>query len=433
MKKLIELRQQKNALKNQMRSLLEKADSENRSLNAEEGKQFDELRAKADALDTEISRLESVADEERSKPGTGIQKLSSDELRNYIVTGDVRSLSTSTDSGRDGGYTVIPELDREVMRQLQDDSVMRVIATVKTAKSNEFQKLVSTGGATVGRGTEGSARSETNTPKIERVTIKLNPIYAYPKTTQEILDFSEVDILGWLSSEIADTFASTEEDDFVNGDGNGKPKGFMAYTRAATSDKTRAFGTIEKIVAASGTAITADELIDILYKLKAKYRKNAVWVMNSGTAGTLQKLKNENGDYIWRDSLKEGAPDMLLGRPVYCLESMPDTYSNFSEASRAFLTMTMRPWLANFEQQIKAALLVASPVPGTRYLVEFDSADLLRATPTERYATYEKGIKNGIMNPNEAREREGMPPREGGDEFSQAWKQTVEIKGRKDE
>lgn len=70
---------------------------------------------------------------------------------------------------------------------------------------------------------------------------------------------------------------------------------------------------------------------------------------------------------------------------------------------------------------------------GTRYLVEFDSADLLRATPTERYATYEKGIKNGIMNPNEAREREGMPPREGGDEFSRAWKQTVEIKGRKDE
>lgn len=67
MKKLIELRQQ-NRPENQMRSLLEKADSENRSLNDDEGKQFDELRAKADSLDTEISRLESVADEERSKP-----------------------------------------------------------------------------------------------------------------------------------------------------------------------------------------------------------------------------------------------------------------------------------------------------------------------------------------------------------------------------
>lgn len=110
-----------------------------------------------------------------------------------------------------------------------------------------------------------------------------------------------------------------------------------------------------------------------------------------------------------------------------CVSSHMRFESEFTLVSRAFLTMTMRPWLANFEQQIKAALLVASPVPGTRYLVEFDSADLLRATPTERYATYEKGIKNGIMNPNEAREREGMPPREGGDEFSQAWKQEVTI------
>ncbi len=59
MKKLIELRQQKTALKNQMRSLLEKADSENRSLNDDEGKQFDELRAKADSLDTEISTQKS--------------------------------------------------------------------------------------------------------------------------------------------------------------------------------------------------------------------------------------------------------------------------------------------------------------------------------------------------------------------------------------
>ncbi|MCV5901432.1 phage major capsid protein, partial [Escherichia coli] len=50
MKKLLELRQQKAALKTQMRSMLEKADSEKRSLNDEEGKQFDELRAQADAL-----------------------------------------------------------------------------------------------------------------------------------------------------------------------------------------------------------------------------------------------------------------------------------------------------------------------------------------------------------------------------------------------
>ncbi|EAM9431899.1 phage portal protein, partial [Salmonella enterica] len=38
----------------------------------------------------------------------------------------------------------------------------------------------------------------------------------------------------------------------------------------------------------------------------------------------------------------------------------------------------------------------------------------------------------GVMCPNEAREREGMPPREGGEEFSQAWKQHIEINDKKE-
>ncbi|MDL0069714.1 phage major capsid protein, partial [Enterobacter chengduensis] len=315
----------------QMRSMLEKADTEKRSLNEEEGKKFDELRAQADALEVEITRLEAVADDQRNLPGTSVEgePVSNDELRHYIMTGDTRSLSTLVQA--DGGYTVIPELDKEIMRQLQDDSVMRSIATVKTTKTNEYQKLVSVGGTTVNRGTEGEARTETSTPKMERVDIKLNPIYAYPKTTQEILDFSEVDILGWLSSEIADTFTATEESDFVNGDGDKKSKGFLSYPRAASADKARPFGTLEKMEAAD---VSSDGLIDLLYKLKAKYRKNAVWVMNSNTAAKLQKLKNGNGDYIWRDRLVAGSPDTLLGRPVQYLETMPD-----AEAGKAFLAV----------------------------------------------------------------------------------------------
>lgn len=331
MKKLFELRQQKTALKDQMRSLLTTADGEKRSLNDEEGKQFDELRAKVADLDVEIARIEAVQDEDRSQPGIPAEGkgVTNEELRTYILTGERRALSTAV--GADGGYTVIPELDKEIMRQLQDDSVMRSIATVKTTKTNEYQKLVSVGGVTVKRGTEGEDRTETATPKLEEVSIKLNPVYAYPKTTQEILDFSEVDILGWLSSEVADTFTAVEEDDFVNGDGVKKAKGFLTYPRAATGDKARPFGTLEKIVS---SGVTADGLIDLLYKLKAKYRKNAVWVMNSNTAAALQKLKNGNGDYIWRDRLVAGSPDTLLGRPVQYVETMSD-----AAAGKAFLAV----------------------------------------------------------------------------------------------
>jgi len=303
MKKLLELRQQKAALKAQMRSILDKADSEKRSLNDEEGKQFDELRAQADALETEITRQEAVAEDQRNLPGTSVEgkSVSNDELRHYIITGDTRALSTLVQA--DGGFTVIPELDKEIMRQLSDESVMRQISTVKTISSNEYKKLVSVGGATVKHGEEGQPRTETSTPKLEEVSIKLFPIYAYPKTTQEILDFSDVDILGWLSSEISDTFTETEETDLLEGDGNKKARGFLDYPRAATSDKTRPFGTLEKMETA-GAAPTADELIDLLFKLKSKYRKNAVWVMNSGSAAALQKLKNG----IWDEFREQFAP-----------------------------------------------------------------------------------------------------------------------------
>lgn len=49
MQRIIELRQQKTAIKNQMRDMLENAEKENRSLNDAEGAKFDELRAKAES------------------------------------------------------------------------------------------------------------------------------------------------------------------------------------------------------------------------------------------------------------------------------------------------------------------------------------------------------------------------------------------------
>ncbi|MBD2816812.1 phage major capsid protein, partial [Xenorhabdus sp. Flor] len=247
MKKLLELRQQKSDLTHQMRSLLTKAENEKRSLNTDEAKQFDELRSQSDTLNTEIARYEALADEERHQAKTQptSKKLSNDELRHYVLTGETRSLSTGVPS--EGGYTVIPELNKQIMQQLTDESVMRRICTVKTTRSNEYKQLVSVGGAAVAHGEEGKARNETTTPKMEEVSIKLFPIYAYPKTTQEIIDFSDVDILGWLTAEIADTFVDTEETDLVSGDGSKKAKGFLSYPRDTQADKTRAFGTLQKL------------------------------------------------------------------------------------------------------------------------------------------------------------------------------------------
>ena len=114
--------------------------------------------------------------------------------------------------------------------------------------------------------------------------------------------------------------------------------------------------------------------------------------------------------------------------PIFLQEYSNSSYSNFSEASRAFLSQTLRPWLTNFEQQLKDALMVDLNRTSPRYLIEFDTSDLLRTSQNDRFNSYDVAIKSGVMCPNEVRRKEGLTPYAGGDEFSQAWKQTVEVK-----
>jgi HK97 family phage major capsid protein len=64
-------------------------------------------------------------------------------------------------------------------------------------------------------------------------------------------------------------------------------------------------------------AITADEVIDLVYSLKSPYRKNAVFILNDATVKVLRKLKDGQGQYLWQASLTAGTPDTLLNRPVY--------------------------------------------------------------------------------------------------------------------
>lgn len=334
-KKLIELRQQKAKAVEEMRCILSTAEQENRNLDDTEKVNFEKLKNLVQQLSDEIARYETVTDEERSlasiKTETPTNKSAptNDELRHYIKTGELRStLSTTTNS--DGGYTVIPQLDKQVMTRLTEDSVMRQIANVVRLPigAKEYKKLVTATAAEIAHGQEGKARTQTNTPTLHEVTIGLNPIYAYPKTTQEILDFSGIDILSWLTEEISQGFTETEEMDLSLGDGTKKSKGFLSYPRSTDDDKTRQFGTLQKLEIAALTDITGDILIDLFYSLHSKYRKNAVWVMSSQIAARLQKLTNKNGEYIWRDGLAVGAPSTLLGRPVYYLETMPSTGAN---------------------------------------------------------------------------------------------------------
>jgi HK97 family phage major capsid protein len=338
MKKLIELRQKKAELIASSRSILDGAETEKRSLSADDNKQLKTINQEIESINHSITAEESVSDHERSlvsgEQRTQTNGPSNDELRSFVQSGDARSLSA--DVKADGGYTVIPTVDSQIHKLLRERSVFRQNATVKSHGSEVFKKLVSVGGTSVEWAAETDTRSETNTSKLEELEIKLNSLYAYPKTTQEILDWSSFNVADWLATEVATETVLKEESAFWNGDAVKKPKGILTYTRSADNDAARTFGEVQEVTSAASGVIDFDDLITFLHAVAVPYRNNLKWYMSDAMALSLRKVKNNDGDYIWRDGVQEGQATTLLGKPVVISDQIADDEVVLADLAMAY-------------------------------------------------------------------------------------------------
>ncbi len=246
-----------------------------------------------------------------------------DGLRGLVLEG--KALSTAVNG--DGGYLVDPQTADTVRGVLKSSASIRAVANVVTVESSSYDVLIDTTDVGHGWATETAATTETGTPTIERITIPLHELSALPKASQRLLDDSAFDIEGWLAGRIADKFARAEAAAFVAGDGVGKPKGFL--TAAKIANAAWAWGSLGFVpTGAAGAFLSADAIVDLVYALGAPYRANAVFVINSKTAGTVRKMKDADGRFLWSDGLASGEPARLLGYPVLVAEDMPDIAAN---------------------------------------------------------------------------------------------------------
>lgn len=231
---------------------------------------------------------------------------------------DTKALSSSSDM--QGGYVAPPELDRMIEARLQQSSPMRQIATVRQTSAGVYRKPVALGVGAQWAG-ETETRSETSTNGLSLLEFPAGELYAMPAATQTLLDDAYADIDDWLASEVDAAFSLQESAAFVSGDGNGKPKGFLSYTKVDESSHSwEKIGTIDGDF---GQDTPADQLIDLIYTPKAHYRVNGRFVMNRRTAAAVRKLKDGDGRYLWSPGIS-GQAATVLGYPVTELEDMPD-------------------------------------------------------------------------------------------------------------
>lgn len=262
---------------------------------------------------------------------------------------EIKDLSTIV--AEDGGYMIQPEYEQDMDEILLETSPMRQVANVRSIGAPELVIPVNRKGTTAAWVGETGTRTATSTPEISQERFRAHEIYAYPLVTLSMLEDAQFDVEGWLHDEVIEAIMIEENLQFVTGNGNGKPQGFLdsAITKvsAATYDANTNWGSIAyKFTGVSGgfaaAPAGADALIGLVYDIKPRFRGNASWAMTRRTLGTVRTLKNSQGDYIIRDAITEsGLVPVLLGYAVDEFEDMPeiaaDTYSvAFADFERAY-------------------------------------------------------------------------------------------------
>lgn len=317
-KKLIEKR---NELVAEMDALVKSADEETRALNDDEVKSFEEKKAEVAKIDQTLAlaneerSMMSIAHEEAPKALDKVAKSEVEEraFANFLRTGltsfsDVETRSDVNLSKGDNGV-VIPTTIAD-----------RIISTVKNiAPIIQGSDLYDVKGDLVFVVDDESANKttcayvtefqelESTTGKFKSVTLKGEIAGVLTKVSKSLINNAGFDIVNYVVTKVAESIAQFLENEMLNG--TTKIQGLLNAEHAVT--------------AASATAITADDLIDLQFTVPQVYRGNGVFIMNPDTFKACAKLKDNDGNYILNKDLTNGYGYTLLGRPVYESDNMP--------------------------------------------------------------------------------------------------------------
>ena len=278
-----------------------------------------EMLTKSTALFNEFARKGAVKGEDYTDY---LQRTETkeDEARTLAL----KAMSVNSDP--DGGYLVIPTLGGTITTLVRETSPMRQLADVQTISTDSLEYMLDNDEADAGWVGETQSRPETNTPKLSKLVIPVNEIYAMPKATQKLIDDAAVDIESWLAAKVAQKFARMENTAFMVGDGVLKPRGILTYSAGTNIGSQQ----IEQIVTGSASAFAYDGLVNVQSALKEEYQANASWLVNRLGFGNLLLLKDLNGTPIFnmQYDMRVGLQRSILGAPLYFATDIPVVASN---------------------------------------------------------------------------------------------------------
>lgn len=322
------LTEKKAEKQNQMEDLLNKVKTEERAFTDEENELFKELESEIARINDTLSAIakgreltEEPTEEEKEEKKEEEEEVKENEERalqeekafERYIRGILTEERADTNLTIGDNGAVIPvSIAKKIIKQVYDISPLLEKSTKYNVKgkleipyySETAQSKVNMAYATEFVSLESNIGSFTN--------IELTGYLAgaLAKISKSLVNNSDFNIVQEVINIMAESIAVFVEGELIHG----------------TQDKVEglANGVTLSVTTAKAGEITADELIKTKRKVKQRFQKNAIWIMNPETLTQVALLKDENGRYLLQDDITNDFGYTLLGKPVYESDNMDE-------------------------------------------------------------------------------------------------------------
>lgn len=308
------LTEQRNDKVTELQAIVNKAKLETRAMTEEEKTQFETLEKEITEIDDTIAAetrargLEIIEETKEDKKKDTKAELEERAFENYIRgVIEERADDVNLTAGNNGA--VIPSsIANKIIKKVYDMSPIYQLATrynvggtlnipyydestesITMAYATEFQELESTSG------------------KFGSIELKGFLAGVLTKVSKSLINNSQFAIVPFVVNAMAESIHRWVEEELLKG----------------TTEKVAGLSTVTlKVDAASATAITADELIDLQEAVPDAYQGPAIWIMNKATRTAIRKLKDGQGNYLLNRDVSARWGYTLLGKDVYTSDNM---------------------------------------------------------------------------------------------------------------
>lgn len=313
-KQLIEKR---NALIEEMEKLVEACETETRAFNEDENKRYEEITKELNDLDATLKAADEL-DEKRSyqpieKPDETKDRAELEEraFESYIRgTLDLETRADVNLTKSDNGAVIPSSIANKIIEKVKEMSPLFAMAThynvggtlTIPSYDESTQKI------TMAYATEFTAIDSTS-GKFTSISLTGFLAGARSLVSKSLVNNSQFDLVPFVVRKMAEAAAYWIENQLING----------------TTSKIEGLSKVAaSVTAASATAVTADELIDLQETIPDVYQGGCIWVMSKATRTAIRKLKDGQNNYLLNKDATSRWGYTLFGKDVYISDNMPD-------------------------------------------------------------------------------------------------------------